>query len=260
MQSKSEPPRQAEGSGALVEPEVSPAEVESVPARWLHSCADPDQVDRIAADADLLVRLALHRFEGKEWNLFVRELAKYAMAVVSSWMRQGLMLHRCKQLGVGLPALGRDFTKDEIAGLVDETVALALQHFRNNVLMKGGWDQTGGASLRTFFIGQCLFQFANLYRSFWRSEQRSRDTVLSDDMGIFGVVNDADSDPDRRAVSMGQISDLLAKVKTRRLREAVVWRAAGHSHAGIAELLNCTEKTVERMLANERQRLRRSAG
>jgi hypothetical protein len=28
----------------------------------------------------------------------------------------------------------------------------------------GKWDHTRGASLRTFFIGQCLFQLANVYR------------------------------------------------------------------------------------------------
>jgi hypothetical protein len=51
--------------------------------------SEAEQVDRLAADYDLVTTLALRRFEGAEYNYFANELVKYGMAVTkeikSSW-------------------------------------------------------------------------------------------------------------------------------------------------------------------------------
>jgi len=49
----------------------------------------------------------------------------------------------------------RDFEPDEVEELTYETVSKALFHFRRDVLMKHAWDYRKGATLRTFFVGQC---------------------------------------------------------------------------------------------------------
>lgn len=51
--------------------------------------------------------------------------------------------------------------------------------------------------------------------------------------------------------------DLLAGIKDRRVRAAMRLTASGRSQAQIAGILGVTEKTVERMLYNERIRLKK---
>jgi hypothetical protein len=58
-------------------------------------------------------------------------------------------------------ALNRPDVAEELSG---ETVAKALHYFRENVLMRQRWNASKGASIKTYFIGQSLFQFANVYR------------------------------------------------------------------------------------------------
>ena len=97
-------------------------------------------------------------------------------------MRRGLIWERCKTKGLGgLTPLGREFTQDEMQELTDETVAKALWHFKHDVLMRHKWDYHRGASLRTYFIGQCLIRFANIYRRWWGNEVRAGRVMLAED-------------------------------------------------------------------------------
>ncbi len=75
--------------------------VHQIPAGWLdrEHLAQAERVDRLAADYDLVTTLALRRFEGAEYDYFANELAKYGMAVISGWMRRGVILW-------GAPAIG----------------------------------------------------------------------------------------------------------------------------------------------------------
>ncbi|NKU99249.1 hypothetical protein GS889_18245 [Rhodococcus hoagii] len=54
--------------------------------------------------------------------------------------------------------------------LTDETVVRAIGYFKTDVLQKNKWDVDKGASIRTFFIGQCLFQFANVYKVWFNED------------------------------------------------------------------------------------------
>lgn len=53
--------------------------------------------------------------------------------------------------------------------LANETVAVALNKFRDTNLRRHRWDSTRGATIKTYFIGQCLIRFPNIYRS-WLAE------------------------------------------------------------------------------------------
>ncbi len=48
-------------------------------------------------------------------------------------------------------------------------MAVALNKFRDTVLRRHRWDSTRGATIKTYFIGQCLIHFSNIYRS-WIAE------------------------------------------------------------------------------------------
>jgi hypothetical protein len=200
--------------------------------------------------------LGLTGFEGDDWDYFEQELAKYGIAVMGGWLRTGLISSRyAARVFGGLPEMTREFEPDEVEELTYETVSKALFHFRRDVLMKHAWDYRKGATLRTFFVGQCLSRFANIYRRWWRNEARNNH-LLADPDDLVRLDRRRDG-VDQRAVDGVLAEGLLADMKDPRVRAAMRLTAAGRSQAEIAGILGVTEKAVERMLYNERVRLKK---
>jgi DNA-directed RNA polymerase specialized sigma24 family protein len=247
-------PEQSGASGEPIEPD------ESVPQAWLIEAGQTDladSVDRLAGDVILNTDLALQGYKGPLWDYFSNELAKYGYAVIVSWIGRKMIFDRCKSKGYGgLPVMDRFFTDDENAELTNETVAKALAHFRTDVLMKRKWDHRRGATLRTYFIGQCLIRFPNIYRRWLAGENRNRYLITQDD-GLIDAFAGSSKGPESQAVAGVIATEALSTVKDPRVHDAMHLRAADWTHAEIAELLGVTEKAVERMLANERARLRK---
>lgn len=260
-----EPQRPPGVPGASVEP-VKRADDVRVPDSWLLEEADhmelAEKVDRLAGDEDLVTVLALSGYAGSKWTYFCTELARYGLAVFGGWMYTGLIYQRCREKGYGVPRLDRDFTDDEIEEIKGETIAKALHHFKVDVLMKGKWDSSKGATLRTYFIGQCIIRFANVYRAWHASETRHKKLTHVDDHDwLFAQFGPAREDTAAVALDRLTITRALAEVKNPRVRAVIVMTANGRSQTEIAHILGVTAKTVERMLANERQRQnRRQAG
>lgn len=225
---------------------------------WLAGVAtvEADVVDRLAGDADLVTSLELRNFEGPWWDYFANELAKYGVAVWRAWLGTGVVYQRCKQKGCAIAPLGRPFTQEEIDDLAMDTVAEAIKAFRTEVLMRHRWDPSRGASLRTFFIGQCIFRFRNIYRNHRRALERDFDLVVDD----LGALDRGAPSPEKQVVDMIEAEEALMGITDPRVRRAIVMTARGHTQQQIADELGVTAKTVERMMANERSRLRRRAG
>lgn len=242
----------------LQRPAGGSVEDSSVPEAWRVEAdktagADlTDSVDRMTGDVDLITDLALAKFEGDLWDRFANEIAKYGYAVIWNWTVRGLIFAHCKTKGFGgLPELVRPITVEEAQELANETVAKAVHHFRRDVLMKRKWDPRKGATLRTYFIGQCIIQFPNIYRSWHRQELRN-EFALVDDLELLDAEIDA---PDRRVIAGIVGSEAMATIKDPRVRKVMFMTAEGWSQAEIAKQMGVTAKTVERMLANERDRL-----
>lgn len=51
----------------------------------------------------------------------------------------------------------------------------AIIAFQRDVLPNGKWRPGGGASLSTFFIGQCLFRYGNAVQQWQREDRRNRE-------------------------------------------------------------------------------------
>lgn len=249
-------------SGTPVQPGVCPDEV--VPLDWLDDPVLSEQaarIDRLAADFDLVTTLSLQRFEGEDWDVFEEELAKYGLAVIGGWTRRGAIFRKYAERGFGgLPEPFRDLTDDEVEELALETVSKALYHFKRDVLMKQRWDYRRGATLRTFFVGQCLSRFANVYRRWHKNEQNNR-YLSTDDDELLADLGTSSGGTANRAVDRVYAERALATVKDKRVEMAMRLTAADRSQADIAKILGVTEKAVERMLANERRRQqKREAG
>jgi len=233
----------------------------SVPKAWLDELEDTDaarRLERLTGDVDLLTLLALQGYEGADYDVFASELAKYGLAVVSSWMRRGTIFARCRERGFGglPPPPDRAFRDpDTVDGLAGETVAKALKHFRTDVLLQQKWTSAGGATVKTFFVGQCLIRFANVYRA-WRRQE----TGLPVPAGLAGMRELADSScsgPEEAAVMWQMSMHGLRHATTDQVRRVLVLTAADLPQAEIAARLAMTEKGVERALAYHHERMRR---
>lgn len=254
-----EPTRPPGGPGASGEPVQRASSSDDQSPDWLLRPEDSDlgdKVDRLAGDVEVVTLLALSNYEGERWELFATELAKYGMAVIGGWMYKGLIYEKCRAKNFGVAELGRPFTEEEIDELKGETVAKALHHFRRDVLMKRKWDSTRGASLRTYFVGQCIMRFANIYRDFRKNEVHARGASRVHDHELLLDLGRVHKDDFQIAAAhRDEIERALNDVKDDRVRQAMLMTAVDKSQAEIAEFLGITEKAVERMLSNERKRL-----
>lgn len=221
--------------------------------------AHGEKVDRLAADVDLHTRLALAGFSGPEYYEFQTELTRYGLDVMTGWLRTGKIFAKMREDGYGLPlppdgALDRD-AQDELAG---ETVAVALSRFHHDVLLRRRWDPRKGARLTTFFVGQCKIRFANIYRAWFDNEIR-HDVLIdpSTTNPLLEAPIAAVDNPEWKAVARGYIRRGVRGVSDPRAHRALQLIASDHTQAEIASELNMTEKAVERMLANQRTRIRR---
>ncbi|WP_433169871.1 RNA polymerase sigma factor [Kribbella sp. CA-247076] len=219
-----------------------------------------EQVDRLVADYNLVTMLAFQNFTGLDFEYFQDELAKYGIAVIGSWCRRGLIFHYCKQRGYGglqAPPAGSFDDPGLVEDLVLETVGESLVHFRDDVLVKGRWDYRRGASLRTFFIGQCLMRFPNIYRA-WRAHDARPTTVLPVGESVE-FLDRPDPSPDQLVIDMVYGERLLEGMSP---RDRKIFRllADGLKQQEIAVALGMTTKAVERAVANQRARMRRERG
>jgi RNA polymerase sigma factor (sigma-70 family) len=236
----------------------------SVPIGWLDEFADTPEDreleetvqalrrrERLAEDADLVTWLALNRFAGADYNRFAYELARYGHAVMMAWVRRGLIFGKCRDRGLGgleEPPPGAMAQPDVAEELANETVAKSLHYFRENVLMRGQWNPNRGASIKSYFIGQCLIRFPNIYRSWLRTEA-SIGAVLVDELTILDrpASDGRVTDPADLAVIRQEIDTRLA-ILPERTRTIMVLTAAGWSQQEIAAQLGTTVKAVERTL------------
>lgn len=128
---------------------------------------EAQHLQRLLADRALLDELMLAQYKGREWEAFATRMVRYAISVLRGWVRNGKIFVLCAQRKRPVPHMGR-ISASDVEDLVQDTVGDALLKFRDNVLVPGRWDSTRGATLATFFIGQCLLQFPNHYRLWWR--------------------------------------------------------------------------------------------
>ncbi len=205
---------------------------------------------RLETDQSIIAELRASQFEGAHYDYFATELAKYGFAVIRSWLRSGKIFGILTARGLGQKAapselLREDEHAEEIAG---ETVAAALQNFRSYVLIPGRWDPSKKASIRTYFIGQCLLRFGNVYRR-WYTETVSPPSTVELDEEMEKIENIT-----AQVELKLEVEQTLARVKKPLTKEVLVLFGAGFTQKQIADTLDMTVKQVEMIMANERKR------
>lgn len=146
--------------------------------------------------------------------------------------------------------------------LCAETVAKALNTFREQALSGAGWQPDGGANLTTFFVGACVQAFNNEFRRWSRHERRwghSRSTDPIDMLEYGDQLAEVFrgphvfADPARAAADDDHLRRVLAEL-TDTEQAIVVLSDAGYSQEAIGEMLRITERAVEGRLYRLRRK------
>lgn len=131
-----------------------------------------ENLARREEDRELIRVLAVSDFVGPAQELFETELAAYGYPVMMAWMRTGEIVSKVAEKGRPLGIIDDPgWSRDDRCELSSETVARALFFFRTKVLRAGAWDYTRGSTIKSYFVGACLFQFPNVYQR-WNTEHR----------------------------------------------------------------------------------------
>jgi RNA polymerase sigma factor (sigma-70 family) len=227
-------------------------------ARRMPEQPSPTAQARLEADRQVVAALASEGFDGRLWSLLAEDLAGYGYQVLVAWMRSGKVFSRFRERRVrgrlrpppGGPALGAEVASD----LAVESVALAIDAFREK-LRAGEWRPERGASLKTYFVGQCLFKLGTVYRRWLRtveSELRLESPAPIDEAAV--PLNGAGQagDPAEVAVQRDETRRRLVALNPR-ARFIVLSLYEGYTQAEIAELLRVSVATVEREIARWRR-------
>ncbi len=121
-----------------------------------------EHLRRLRADVDTLLEVQLHGWSDEAWEPLASALVEYGVGVIRGWMHMRRIFEEAARGGFGKVRRCPDswLDDDTIEELTGETMAKALNYFKYEVLMANRWDASRGASLATFFIGQCKRQFA----------------------------------------------------------------------------------------------------
>lgn len=218
---------------------------------------DDDPLDRLLGDQDLLLRMQLENFTGPTWDRVAGEFARYGLSVWRGWMHTGKAYVEASRGAPGtINSPAQPLTSDEIEGLLDEVVTEALVAFRDKVLRKNKWDPQRGASLKTFFIGQCKFRFRDCYRRFERDRQRHGGTRNIEDPTVVAQLPRIQT-ADTRLLEDEARNEVLSALSTETARTILQLHDLGYNHTEIAAELNLDdERVVRNALYYQRAKLR----
>ncbi|MFE6486760.1 hypothetical protein ACFVGN_28015 [Streptomyces sp. NPDC057757] len=209
-------------------------------------------LDRRTGDQRILEVLAQDGFQGPRYDLFVDELVRYGISVLRGWMHSGFIFRLVAERGFGLHPHELDL--EELASdsdlreeLATMTVARALPRFRQRALIEGGWTCQGGASIATYFMGACAYDFPNEYRRHQAAEERQRRALQRQQLFYehpVCAVSVADA-----VLGNLEVLEHLDAVNDLRTRAIVALTIDGYSQEEIRQLLDATSaRAIEGML------------
>lgn len=207
----------------------------------------------LTADRALVDSLMLRGYAGPDWLGFANALAEYGYPVMRAWVVTGAIFLRCAEKGIGhLPRVTTMFDPSDADEIAGETVAEAIKHFRERVLIPGRWDMTRGASLNTFFVGQCILRFPNIYRRWYRERAdpllaRNDRVALTVDLGMLR----AESPSPHISAELSRAVDLLHPGDPRTI---LGLQELGYDQQDIAGVLKTTARGIQSRLFRYRRR------
>jgi DNA-directed RNA polymerase specialized sigma24 family protein len=257
--------RYAAGGSRSLQPVVSASDLAE-----FRDTTEAVRLVRLEADTELMLRLSVEGFGGRVWTEVSRALVEYGFTVMRAWVVTGQVFMKLREKGrsVADPPHGGIPRSDALV-MAEDAVADAIVHFRDKVLKKGYWDPSKGASLTTFFIGNCLmFQFPNVYRSWRRDYVRvhRHDPIQFEDGDrehpalLWLAGNDPANDVVAADLSARRVQEILEPLQDGVNQSILMLRADGFGIDEIAEILGLAYDVVESRLYRARKKLREVRG
>ncbi|ARH89019.1 RNA polymerase sigma factor [Streptomyces sp. MOE7] len=217
-------------------------------------------IDRRTADEQLVRLLSEDGFTGPRYERFEEELARYGISVLRGWMHSGFMFKLVASRGfdlkphdMELEQLARDSDlREELAMM---TVARALSRFRERALVGEGWKADGGASITTYFMGACAYEFPNEFRRHRKDEERWRRGADQE--------TTKEPTPSVRSVAEEVLGNLcvledLKGIENPRARAVVALTIDGYSQEEIRHMLDVSSvRAVEAVLHRWRSKVKK---
>ncbi|WP_339017337.1 hypothetical protein R3O64_04055 [Corynebacterium hesseae] len=104
----------------------------------------------------------------------------YGFACIKKWILTKELLAKCREK---LDFVPNDedvrldlLTPDEVEEIAEDIVVESVLVFREDALVGGKWSPTGGASLKTFFVGRCLMEACKVLKR--RAKGAQKDWTL----------------------------------------------------------------------------------
>ncbi|MFF2367800.1 hypothetical protein ACFVU0_34510 [Streptomyces sp. NPDC058122] len=216
---------------------------------------------RLRTDCLLLEELRASSFNGRLYDAYRNELARYGLDVLAVWIRSGKIARMCREKGRPVTThelRSMSWEKDELAELAIETVSYGLHYFFNKVLQPGRWKPERGATLKTFFLGSCVLQFPNAYQRWlnesyqWRQMVDSR-VAVEDVYPCTGQGDQtADFVLDRQTAK--ELLDSIPDPQTRAAAHLVMW---GYTYAEAGAQVGLSDRALEGRFRRIRAKPRR---
>lgn len=211
--------------------------------------AEASWAERLA-DARIVAKLRECGYDGPEWQVLADALMAYGYSVLSIWGASGMLAcHAAEHGGVSgrrvPPGLRLD--ADQAHALAAEVVITAVDRFRTHSLPH--WTLEGGATLRSWFIGRCLMELADVHAR-WRAREVRPLPVeaITVDDGRHGPR------PDEQAEARVLLDQLLRVDPD--LCRAVRMQEAGYDLTTIARVLGTTPAGARSRMYRSRRALR----
>ncbi|MGA5492571.1 MULTISPECIES: hypothetical protein [unclassified Streptomyces] len=204
------------------------------------------------ADEQMVRLLSENGFAGVQYDRFEEEVARYGISVLRGWLYSGYVFKLVASRGfdlkpheLELEELVRDSDlREELAMM---TVARALPVFRQRALVEAGWRAERGASIATYFMGACAYEFPNEYRRHrvqqkrWNLGRAAEGVTTEDRLSIRGVAEEA--------VGNLRVLEDLKGIEDARTRAAVALTIDGYSQEEIQQLLDAKSiRAIEGLL------------
>jgi hypothetical protein len=186
-------------------------------------------------------------------QLLARQLTSLGAGTLINLWTSRMLFSKCKELGLrGLPAPPASWP-DEAHLLLLETVESAVPRFITNSLPK--WRPDGGASIKTYFINYCLYEFKKIYKSFCRREYaRERHEVLYDNASPIFDTRSARG-PEGLAIARCTVSEAAQLIDSDFDRQIISRTAQEIPQTQIARELGVSVTTIVRRLKAYRRKL-----
>jgi DNA-directed RNA polymerase specialized sigma24 family protein len=201
------------------------------------------------ADARIVEKLRECGFDGPEWRAVAAGLMEYGYTILVVWACTGTLgRHAADHGGVSGSRVPVDLRldEDEARSLAAEVLLVAVERFRERSLPR--WSAGGGASLRTWFVGRCLMELADVHRA-WRNRELPLEPV-----GITCVDDGRHGDrPDEQAEARVELERLLTRDPD--LCRAVRLQIAGYKLEEIAKMMGTTPAGVRSQIYRGRRRI-----